>query len=85
MAEQLNSLDELIKNYKSTELLPNEVALFSEAQVLLSLVANGFYKGETHYVKQTLGRNECTVHRTSFAAAVLRSMKKLLDELDIEY
>ena len=85
MTIQLPSLNELLKDYDvNTELLPNEVALFSEAQVLLSLVASSYYKGETHMVKQNLGKYECTRQRTSFAAAVLRHMKTLLNELEIE-
>lgn len=84
MTIQLPSLNELLKDYKDEGLLPNEVALFSEALVLLSLVAGKYYKGETHKVAQDLGEYECTGQRTSFAAAVLRHMRELLNELEIE-
>lgn len=82
---QLPSLNELLKDYgDGKKFLPNEVALFSEALVLLSLVAGRYYKGETHKVAQNLGVYTASVQRTSFAAAVLRHMRELLNELEIE-
>ena len=80
-------MNEVLKGYESREFLPEELSIISDACVLIALVKDKNYIGDTHTVQQIpndVTDSDDSKIRTSFAAAVLRNLKRQLNSLDIE-